>query len=255
MAETEEVLKLLINKFNNVCKRRGLKINVDKSKVMIVGGGNENRCEVDLNGKMLEVVKEFGYLGSIVNDKGTDESDCNKRVVNGRKTAGMIRSLVNKRCLSQNCAKILHEKMLVPTLLYGSECMVWKPKERWKIQAVQMDNLRGMLGVKRVDKMKNEEIRRKFGIEKGVNELINESVLRWFGHMERMPSERLVKRIYESEGMGDCKVGRPPRKWIKNVREVLEGMNVGMDRAKRIVRDRNAWRGLVRGRTWGVEPA
>ena len=79
MAETEEVLKVLINKFNNVCKRRGLKINVDKSEVMIVDGGNENRSEVDLNGKMLEVVKEFGYLRSIMNDKGTDESDCNKK--------------------------------------------------------------------------------------------------------------------------------------------------------------------------------
>ena len=37
----------------------------------------------------------------------------------------------------------LHEILLVPVLLYGSETMLWKEKERPKVSAVQVDNLRG----------------------------------------------------------------------------------------------------------------
>src|SRR5678815_3940588 len=43
-------------------------------------------------------------------------------------------------------------------LLYGSETMVWNKKYRSKVQCVQMDNLRGMLGVKRINKVRNEYI-------------------------------------------------------------------------------------------------
>src|SRR5678816_1446621 len=63
-------------------------------------------------------------------------------------------------------------------------------------------NLRGMLGVKRINKVRNERIREWCGVKKGVNERINESMLRWFGHVERMNESRLVKRMYSGECVG-----------------------------------------------------
>ena len=42
--------------------------------------------------------------------------------------------------------------LLVIILLYGSETMVWRDKERSRIRAVQMGNLRGLLGIRRMDK-------------------------------------------------------------------------------------------------------
>ena len=43
-------------------------------------------------------------------------------------------------------ARILHASLLVPVLTYGSEKMLWK-EERSRIRAVQMDNLRVLLGI------------------------------------------------------------------------------------------------------------
>ena len=40
---------------------------------------------------------------------------------------------------------VLHESLLVPVLMNGSETMLWK-EERSRIRAVQMDNLRGWIG-------------------------------------------------------------------------------------------------------------
>ena len=72
--------------------------------------------------------------------------------------------------LQLECARVLHESLLVPVLTYGSEAMIWREKERSRIRAVQMDNLRGLLGIKRRDKVPNAWIRQLCGVKMGVDE-------------------------------------------------------------------------------------
>ena len=52
--------------------------------------------------------------------------------------------------------------------MYGSEAMLWKEKERSRIRAVQMDNLRGLLGVRRMDRVLNAQIRELCRVTKGL---------------------------------------------------------------------------------------
>ena len=49
---------------------------------------------------------------------------------------------------------VLHEILLVPVLMYGSETMLWK-KERSRIRDVQLENLKGLLGIRRMDSVPN----------------------------------------------------------------------------------------------------
>ena len=78
-------------------------------------------------------------------NSGTYEAEFSRKVPSGRRLGGAIRSLVNVR--------ILQETMFVPVLMYGSERMLWKEKERSRVRAVQMDNLRGLLGIRRMDRV------------------------------------------------------------------------------------------------------
>ena len=88
----------------------------------------------------------------------------------GRKVA-VIRSLVN--------AKELKETLLIPVLMNGT-IVIWK-EESSRIRAVQMNNLRGLLDIRRMDK----------GVMvKGVDERIDEDFLRWLGHVKRMENDR-----------------------------------------------------------------
>ena len=48
--------------------------------------------------------------------------------------------------------------------------MLWKEKERSRIRAVQMDNLRGLLGIRRMDRVLNAWIRELCGVKKGLDE-------------------------------------------------------------------------------------
>ena len=77
--------------------------------------------------------------------------------------------------------------------------MIWREKERSRIRTVQMDNLRGLLGIRIMDKVPNAQIRYLCGVTKGVDEKIEESILRWFGNMEGMEIDRIPKRIYGGE--------------------------------------------------------
>ena len=59
-------------------------------------------------------------------------------VGSGRRVVGAIRSLVNARSLQLEYARVLHGSLLVPVLMYGSETMIWREKERSRIRGVQM---------------------------------------------------------------------------------------------------------------------
>ena len=64
--------------------------------------------------------------------------------------------------------------------------MIWKDKERSWVTAVQMDNFKRLLGIRRVERLPNARIRELCGGMKGVDKIIDESVLRRFGHTERI---------------------------------------------------------------------
>src|SRR5678815_2173447 len=133
--------------------------------------------------------------------------------------------------------------------LVGSEMcirdrtMVWNKRYRSKVQCVQMDNLKGVLDVRRIEKMRNERIRELCGVKKGVNERINESMLRWFGHVERMNDSRLIKRMHNGECVGNRPAARP-KKWIELVKECLKERNESLAEARIRVHNRSEWWGL-----------
>ena len=83
----------------------------------------------------------------------------------------MLLYLMNARCLQLECATVLHESLLVLALMYGSETIIWKEKERSsRIRVLEMDNLRGLLGIRRVDKVPNVWIRKLCRVTKGIDE-------------------------------------------------------------------------------------
>ena len=77
-------------------------------------------------------------------------------------------------------------------------------KERSKIRAVQTDNLRGLLGIRRMDKVPNAS---------------DERVLQWFNHMEKMEKDKNAKRVYVGECAGSYSVGQLQKRWIDTVKD------------------------------------
>ena len=68
-------LRVVVGRFAEVCKRRGLKVNAGKSKVMVLNGEDGLECEVHVDGIRLERVSEFKYLGCVLDESGTNGAE------------------------------------------------------------------------------------------------------------------------------------------------------------------------------------
>ena len=70
--------------------------------------------------------------------------------------------------------------------------LLWKDKERSRIRVVQRDNLRRLLGIRRMDRALNAQIKELCGLKKWPDERIDEGVLQWRGW-----SVIGLQRVYE----------------------------------------------------------
>merc|ERR1712002_1140838 len=93
----------------------------------------------------------------------------------------------------------------------------------------------------------NVQIREMCGKNVGVSERMDQGVLRWFWHVERMGNERLVKRVYDSEVRGVRRRGRPKKSWMNGVNETFERKGLNIQEVKDSMQDRNGWRSICQG--------
>ena len=74
--------------------------------------------------------------------------------------------------------------------------------ERRKVNVLEMKCLRSLVGVSRMDTVKNNEERRRAGIEKELASKAYQRALQWFGHVERMDEHRMARRVMMAEVSG-----------------------------------------------------
>ena len=124
--------------------------------MMVMNGEEGLEREVHIDGIHLEHVLELKYLVCVLSEAGTDGAVCSRKGASGRRVAGAIRTIVNARDLQiESCMK-----HCLYILTYGNETMLWKEKERSRIRAVQMDKLRGLLGIRKMNRVPNAWIKR-----------------------------------------------------------------------------------------------
>ena len=248
MADSEELLQLLVSMFGVVCERRKMKVNVKKSKVMWCNPFGRKGISVRLNGELLEEVDCFRYLGIEVAANGRMEEELAHRVSEGMKVFGALKSIWKGRNVSIEAKVGMFESIVAPTVLYGCETWMLNARERQRVNVMEMKCLRSICNVRRIDRVRNEIVRRRCGNKLSLLERADRGILRWFGHLERMSVERIVKKVYKSKVDGVRRVGRPRRRWLDGVKDVLLGRGQSVQEAVHLARDRNEWRAFVRGR-------
>ena len=89
--------------------------------------------------------------------------------------SGAIRYFGNVRDFKIECARVFHETLLVPVLMYGSETMLWRERkrERSRIGDAQVGNLRDFLGIRKMDRVTNAWMGKLCRVTKGIDERID----------------------------------------------------------------------------------
>ena len=102
----------------------------------------------------------------------------------------------------------------------------------------EMSCLRPIRGVTMWERMRNEHIRMGCGFTYKLSERVNQSIIIWYGHMDRMSEERLVKRISRAEENRAIGRGRSRTRWRNGVRKVLGEKDMTIQHAERCVKYR-----------------
>ena len=117
--------------------------------------------------------------------------------------------------------------------------------ERRKVNVLEMKCLRSLVGVSRMDRVRNEEVRRRAGIESELASRADQRVLRWFVHVERMNEYRMARRVL----MAEVRLGRvrwrPMLGWMDGVNVALVNRGMIVEAARQCVKDRKEWTALV----------
>ena len=134
MAESVEELKSLLMKVKEESEKVGLKLNIQKTKIMV--SGPITPWQID--GETVETVSNFIFLGS----KFTADSDCSheikRHILLGRKVMTNLDSIFKSRDITLPTKVCLFKAMVFPVVMYGCESWTVKKAECRRIDAVEL---------------------------------------------------------------------------------------------------------------------
>ena len=134
MAESEEELKSLLKSVTQENEKVGLKLNIQKTKIM--ASGPITSWQID--GEKIETVRYFIFLGS----KITADSDCSheikRRLLLGRKVMTNLESILKIRDITLSTKVCLVKAMVFSVVMYGYESWTIKKAEHQRIDAFEL---------------------------------------------------------------------------------------------------------------------
>ena len=126
IAEIEEELKSLLMKVKEESEKVGLKLNIEKTKIM--ASGPITLWEID--GETVETVSDFIFLGSKITADGDCSHGIKRHLLLGRKVITNLDSILKSRDITLPTKVHLIEAMVFPVVMYGCESWTVKKAER-----------------------------------------------------------------------------------------------------------------------------
>ena len=133
MAESEE-LKSLLMKVKEESDKVGLKLNIQKTKIMALGP----ITSWQIDGETVETVADFIFLGSKITAGGDCSHEIKRLLLLGRKVMTNLDSILKSRDITLPTKVCLVKAMVFPVVMYGCKSWTIKKAERQKIDASEL---------------------------------------------------------------------------------------------------------------------
>ena len=154
MAESEEKLKSLLRKVTEESEKVGLKLNIQKTKIM--ASGPITSWQID--GETVETVTGFIFLGSKITVDGDCSHEIKRRLLLGRKAMINLHSILKSRDITLPTKVHLVKAMVFPVVIYGCESWTIKKAEHQRIDAFVLWYRRGLWRVPWTARRSNQSI-------------------------------------------------------------------------------------------------
>ena len=134
MAESEEELKSLLMKVKEESEKVGLKLSIQKTKIM--ASGPITSWEID--GETVETVSDFILGGSKITVDGDRSHEIKRRLLLGRKVMTNLDSIFKSRVITLSTKVHLVKAMVFPVVVYGGERRTMKKAQHRRIDAFEL---------------------------------------------------------------------------------------------------------------------
>ena len=134
MAESEEELNDLLMKVKEESEKVGLKLNIQKTKIMAFGP----ITSWQIDGETVETVSDFTFLGSKITADGDCSHEIKRRLLLGRKVITNLDGIFKSRDITLPTKVHLVKAVVFPGVMYGCESWTIKQAEHQRIDAFEL---------------------------------------------------------------------------------------------------------------------
>ena len=180
MGESEEELKSLLMKVKEESKNVGLKLNIQKTKIM--ASGAITSWEID--GETVETMSDFIFGGSKITD-GDCSHEIKRCLLLGRKVMTNLDSILKSRAITLPTKVHLVKAMVFPVVMYGCESWTVKKAEHQRIDTFELWCCRRLLRVPWTARRSNQSILKEISPGCSLEGLMFKLKLQYFGHFMR----------------------------------------------------------------------
>ena len=179
MAESEGELKSLLMKVKEKSEKAGLKLNVQKTKIM--ASGSITSWEID--GETVETVSDLIFLGSKITADGDCSHEIKRGLLLGRKVVTNLDSILKNRDITLPTKVCLVKAMVFPVVMYGCESWTVKKAECQRTDAFELWCWRRLLRVLWTARRSNQSILKEISPGCSLEGLMLKLKLQYFGHL------------------------------------------------------------------------
>ena len=217
MAESEEELKSLLMKVKEESENVGLKLNIQKMKIM--ASGPITSWEID--GETVETVSDFIFLGSKITADGDCSLEIKRCLLLGRKVMTNLDSIFKSRDISLPTKVRLVKAMVFPAVVYGCESWTMEKAESRRIDAFELWCWRRLLRVPWTARRSNQSILKETSPGCSLEGPMLKLKFQYFGHlMQRVDS--LEKTLMLGRIRGRRGRGRQRMRWLDGITDSID---------------------------------